>query len=100
MGTDIKKDSFIKIRVSQEQKEVYKHYAEAKGISLTELLCVGTEELIARDKIKIKEAEILEPRLERLEKELERVKQKMEKRKQTSTKGFKCFFKKKYYLFK
>lgn len=91
MGTDIKKDSFIKIRVSQEQKELYKEYAEAKGISLTELLIVGTEDLIAKDKIRHKELNILEPRLQRLEKELEAVKKKMEERKQIRKKGFKWF---------
>lgn len=91
VGTDTKKDSFIKIRVSQEKKELYKEYAVVKGISLTELLCVGTEELIARDKMKHKEAELIEPRLERLEKELTEVKKKMEQRKQARTKSFKWF---------
>lgn len=90
MGTDIKKDSFIKIRVSQEQKELYKEYAAQKGITVTELLVVGTEDLIARDKIKNKEAEILEPRLQRLEKELMEIKKKMEQRKNT-TKRLKWF---------
>lgn len=91
MGTDIKKDSFIKIRVSQEQKELYKEQAVQKGMSLTELLCVSTDELIARDKIKIKEVQKLEPRIERLAKELELVKKKMEQRKQITTKRFKWF---------
>lgn len=91
MGTNKKKNDFIKIRVSQEQKELYKEYAAQKGISLTELLCVSTDELIVRDKIKHKEAEQIEPRLERLERELTEVKKKMEQRKQTRTKGFKWF---------
>lgn len=90
VGTDTKKDRFIKIRVSQKQKELYKTYAEAKGISLTELLVVGTEDLIAKDKIKHKEVEILDIRLQRLEKELEGVKAKMEERRKT-VKRFKWF---------
>lgn len=91
VGTDIKKDSFIKIRIKQEQMELYKHYAESKGISLTELLVIGREELIARDRIKHKELEILEPRLQNLEKKLEEVKKKMEHRRANNVKRFKWF---------
>lgn len=90
MGTDTKKNSFIKIRVSQEQKELYKEYAAQKNMTLTDLLFVSTEEFMAREKIKHKENEKLELRLQRLEKELDGVKAKMEKRR-NAVKRFKWF---------
>ncbi|MGL5328563.1 MAG: hypothetical protein ACRDD7_04785 [Peptostreptococcaceae bacterium] len=88
MGTDFKKDEMIKIRVSKEQKALYKAVAANKGISLTELLIVGTEEFIEKGSLKAREIEIVAPRVERLEKELEIIKSRMKDRKK-STKKFK-----------
>lgn len=88
MGTDTKKNETIKIRVSKDQKDLFKDVATKKGISVTELLIVGTEELIAKEKLKNKEIEVITPRIDRLEKELEIVKSRMEHRKQ-ATKKFK-----------
>lgn len=88
MGTDTKKNETIKIRVSKDQKDLFKGVATKKGISVTELLIVGTEELIAKEKFKNKEIEVITPRIDRLEKKLEIVKSRMEHRKQ-ATKKFK-----------
>ncbi|MEG1287646.1 MAG: hypothetical protein RSD13_06290 [Clostridium sp.] len=88
MGTDSKKDEMIKIRVCKEQKELYKVIAATKGLSLTGLLIVGTEEFIAKEKLRDKEIEIAAPRVDRLEKELEIIKVRMKDRKQ-ATKKFK-----------
>lgn len=86
VGTDTKKNETIKIRVSKDQKDLFKDVATKKGISVTELLIVGTEELIAKEKFKNKEIEVITPRIDRLEKELEIVKSKMEHRKQATNK--------------
>lgn len=88
MGADTKKNETIKIRVSKDQKDLFKDVATKKGISVTELLIVGTEELISKEKLKNKEIEVITPRIDRLEKELEIVKSRMEHRKQ-ATKKFK-----------
>ena len=51
------KDDYIKIRVSKEQKKLFKRVAELKGITLTELLVGGTEERALREINKIEGAE-------------------------------------------
>ncbi|WP_040191075.1 type II toxin-antitoxin system TacA family antitoxin [Clostridium culturomicium] len=88
MGTDTKKNETIKIRVSKEQKDLFKYVATQKNMTLTELLIVGTEELINKENLKSKEIEIVTPRVERLEREFEIIKARMEDRKQ-ATKKFK-----------
>ena len=57
------KDDYIKVRVSKEQKKLFKRVAELKGITLTELLVGGTEERALREINKIEGAESLEERV-------------------------------------
>ena len=47
------KDDYIKVRVSKEQKKLFKRVAELKGITMTELLVGGTEERALRELDKI-----------------------------------------------
>ena len=47
------KDDYIKVRVSKEQKNLFKKVAELKGITMTELLVGGTEERALRELDKI-----------------------------------------------
>ena len=59
MATKSKKDEFIKVRVTSEQKKLFRKVANELGITMTDLLVVGTEEfakskletIIAREKI-------------------------------------------------
>lgn len=72
------KDDYIKIRVSKEQKKLFKRVAELKGITMTELLVVGTEERALREEKKIEGTESLEQRVAEVEKKLQDIKLKME----------------------
>ena len=78
MGTRVKKDDYIKLRVSKEQKELFKRVAELKGVTMTDLLVVGTEERANREEEKVNSQESLEKRVEEVEKKLQEIKAKME----------------------
>ena len=86
------KDDYIKVRVSKEQKKLFKRVAELKGITLTELLVGGTEERALREINKIEGAESLEERVAEVEKKLQEIKLKMERSKADKKKFFKNFF--------
>ena len=72
------KDDYIKVRVSKEQKKLFKKVAELKGITMTELLVGGTEERALRELDKIEGTKRLELRVSELEKKLQDIKLKME----------------------
>lgn len=72
------KDDYIKVRVSKEQKKLFKRVAELKGITLTELLVGGTEEIALREIHKIEVSESLEQRVAEVERKLQEIKLKME----------------------
>ena len=46
------KDDYIKIRVSKEQKALFKDIAKKKKISMSEFMIVATEERALREKEK------------------------------------------------
>ena len=75
------KDDYIKVRVSKEQKKLFKRVAELKGITMTELLVGGTEERALRELNKIEGTKSLELRVSELEKKLQEIKLKMESQK-------------------
>lgn len=87
MGTRVKKDAYIKIRVSKEQKELFKRVAQLKGTTMTDLLVVGTEERALKDEQKIKGTSLLEQRVEKVERKLQEIKSKMDCQ-QPEKKGF------------
>ena len=72
------KDDYIKVRVSKEQKKLFKKVAELKGITMTELLVGGTEERALRELDKIEGTKNLELRVSELEKKLQGIRVKME----------------------
>ena len=72
------KNDYIKVRVSKEQKKLFKRVAELKGITMTELLVGGTEERALRELDKIEGTKRLELRVSELEKKLQDIKLKME----------------------
>lgn len=78
VGTMAIKDDYIKVRVSKEQKKLFKRVAELKGITMTELLVGGTEERALREINKIEGTESLELRVAEVEKKLQEIKAKME----------------------
>ena len=86
------KDDYIKVRVSKEQKKLFKRVAELKGITMTELLVGGTEERALRELDKIEGTKSLELRGSELEKKLQDIKLKMEIQRVKKKSIFKIFF--------
>ena len=86
------KDDYIKVRVSKEQKKLFKRVAELKGITTTELLVGGTEERALRELDKIEGTKSLELRVSELEKKLQDIKLKMEIQRVKKKSIFKIFF--------
>ena len=73
------KNDYIKVRVSKEQKELFKKVAEMKGITMTELIVVGTEQRALKEINKNEGTESLELRVVEIDKKLQDLKLKMEK---------------------
>lgn len=86
------KNDYIKVRVSKEQKELFKRVAELKGITMTELLVVGTEEKVLKELDKIEGTESLEIRVAEVERKLQEIKVKMESQRTSRKKSFLNFF--------
>ena len=63
MRTIAIKDDYIKVRVSKEQKKLFKRVAELKGIIITELLVGGTKERALREINKFEGTKSLEIRV-------------------------------------
>ena len=72
------KDDYIKIRVSKEQKELFKDIAKKKNISMSKFIIVSTEERALREKEKFEGTKSLELRVSELEKKLQGIRVKME----------------------
>ena len=72
------KDDYIKIRVSKEQKALFKDIAKKKKISMSEFMIVATEERALREKEKFEGTKSLELRVSELEQKLQEIKLKME----------------------
>lgn len=77
MATKSNKDDFIKVRVTTEQKELFKNVAKELGITMTDLLVVGTEEF-AKSKLEtIKSREKIEARASRMEEQIQILKKRL-----------------------
>lgn len=88
VGTRVKKEEFIKVRVSKEQKELFKRVAEIKGITMTELLVVGTENFARQQEENIKVKDMINVRAMRTEENIQELKIRMEQRKKEKNKFF------------
>ena len=86
------KDDYIKIRVSKEQKELFKDIAKKKNISMSKFIIVSTEERALREKEKFEGTKSLELRVSELEQKLQEIKLKMERQKAEKETFFKSFF--------
>ena len=72
------KDDCIKLRVSKEQKKLFKDIVKKKNISMSKFIIVATEEKALREKEKLEGTKSLELRVDELEKKLQELKLKME----------------------
>ncbi|MFR2389654.1 DUF1778 domain-containing protein [Intestinibacter bartlettii] len=86
------KDDVIRVRVSKEQKELFKSIAKRKKVSMSEFIVVATEERALKEQEKLKNKESLEKRVEYLESKLQEIKAKMESQRVDK----KSFFKRKH----
>ena len=86
------KNDVIRVRVSKEQKELFKSIAKRKKVSMSEFIVVATEERALKEQEKLKNKESLEKRVEYLESKLQEIKAKMESQRVDK----KSFFKRKH----
>lgn len=87
------KDDYIKVRVSKEQKELFKRIAKVKNISMSEFVVVATEQRALKEQEKIEGTESLELRVADVEKKIQEIKIKMESQR-AKKKSFLNFFQK------
>lgn len=87
------KDEVIRVRVSKEQKELFKNIAKGKNVSMSEFIVVATEERALKEQEKLENKESLELRVEQLEGKLQEIKVKMETNRAEKRSFFKIFSK-------
>ena len=87
------KNDYIKVRVTTDQKELFKDIARKKKVSMSEFIIVATEERALREKEKFEGTESLDKRVSDVEQKLQEIKEKMEQRKNNKKGIFKNFFK-------
>ncbi len=80
MGTIGKKDTTIKVRVTKEQKELFKMVADELGITMTDLLVKGTEEYSKIKLERIRSSNQIEIRAAKMENQIQILKDRLEKR--------------------
>ena len=86
------KNDYIKIRISTEQKELFKDIAKKKKVSMSEFIIVATEERALREKEKFEGTKSLELRVSELEKKLQEIKLKLESQSSKKKSLLKNFF--------
>lgn len=77
MAKEETKLDFIRLRVTRDQKELFKQVANIKGITLTELLLADTEIRVAKELEYLKNKEQLEQRSENINVKLQILKNKL-----------------------
>lgn len=73
------KDDYIKIRVTKEQKELFKKIAKAENMSMSEFIIVTTEYAAKRKAEYIKSKDVIESRAMRTESKILELKKKLNK---------------------
>jgi uncharacterized protein (DUF1778 family) len=86
------KDAEIKVRLTKDQKELFKKIAKAQGMSMSEFIVVTTERRARRKDENIKSQKMIEDRSMRTERKLseitERIRGNMDKKKSPKRKKF------------
>lgn len=68
--TVAKKDDYIRVRVTTEEKQLFKDVATELGVSMSELMVVATENIVKKHKEKMLLQKDIEDRAIRTEKKL------------------------------
>lgn len=76
-----KKDDYIRVRVTTEEKQLFKEVATQLGISMSQMMVVATENIVKRHKEKMLSQRNIEDRAVRTENKLAEIKKRMKDRK-------------------
>ena len=76
------KDAVIRVRVSKEQKDLFKSIAQVKNVSMSEFMVVATEDRALKELEKVVGTEDLELRVTELEQKLQEIKLKMDSKRE------------------
>ena len=90
----IKKDDYIRIRVTTEQKKLFKDVATELGTNMSEMIVVATESLAKKHKEKMLSQKDIEDRAVRTDKKLLEISEKIR-----GNSNKKCSTKKKKFMF-
>lgn len=85
------KDEIIRVRVTKEQKDLFKRIAKEKNVSMSEFMVVATELRALKEQEKIEGTESLELRVANVEKKLQEIKLKMESQRANKKSFLKIF---------
>lgn len=77
-----KKDDYIRVRVTTDDKKIFKDVATDLGISLSELMIVATKNVVKKHKEKLLSQKDIEQRVINTEEKLQEVKTKMVSRRE------------------
>lgn len=72
-----KKDDYIRVRVTTEEKQLFKEVATELGVSMSELMVVATENIVKKHKEKMLSQKDIEDRAIRTDKKLAEIKERM-----------------------
>lgn len=79
MGTIASKDSEIKLRVTKEQKALFKKIAKAENMSMSEFIIKNTEYAAERKAEHIRSQDMIESRVIKNESKIQELKNKLNK---------------------
>ncbi|MBA8937831.1 hypothetical protein BCM18_005793 [Clostridium beijerinckii] len=79
VGTIAIKNAEIKIRVTKEQKELFKKIAKAENMSMSEFIIVTTEYLARKKDENMKSKDMIERRAAKTEEKIMKLKKKLNK---------------------
>lgn len=79
-----KKDDYIRVRVTTDDKKIFKEVATDLGVSMSELMIVATKNVVRKHKEKLLSQNDIEQRAINTEDKLQEVKMKMMSRRERS----------------
>lgn len=82
--TVAKKDDYIRVRVTTEEKQLFKEVATELGVSMSELMVVATENIVKKHKEKMLSQKDIEDRAIRTDKKLAEIKERMRDKREYS----------------
>lgn len=78
----IKKNDYIRVRVTTEEKELFKEVATELGVSMSELMVVATENIVKKHKEKMLSQKDIADRAMRTDEKVAEIKAKMKEKRE------------------